>query len=286
MITKILVTGCKGQLGNELQLISPHYPYSFTFVDKEECDLTDKQAVAAMIDTLRPDAIINCAAYTAVDDAESHADMAEVLNAKTVQWLAERAKQINALLIHISTDYVFDGTKATPYNETDETNPISVYGKTKLLGELAVKELQPRAVIIRTAWLYSSFGKNFVKTIMRLTAERDSLNVVCDQIGTPTYAADLAKAIMHILAQADSINGVELFNYSNEGKISWYDFAKRIAELAGNICTINPVPTTAYPTPAHRPQYSLLDKTKIKQRFQLQIPQWDESLQQCMALLK
>ena len=280
MITKILVTGCKGQLGNELQLLSPHYSYSFTFVDKEECDLTDKQAVAAMIDTLRPDAIINCAAYTAVDDAESHADMAEVLNAKTVQWLAKSAKQINALLIHISTDYVFDGTKATPYNETDETNPISMYGKTKLLGELAVKELQPHAVIIRTAWLYGD-GKNFAKTMLALSETHDTLRVVNDQIGSPTSASELAKAIAYL----EPTENYGLFHGTCEGICSWADFAAEVLRLAKKSTVVEGISTEEYNSPTKRPAYSVLENYMFKLTTDFMFADWHDAIAQYMANL-
>ena len=281
----ILVTGSKGQVGSELQELSALYDYNFYFTDRDSLDITDKESIAAFIKNNAIDVIINAAAYTAVDKAEEDQTNADKVNHLATQYLAEIAKEQNIKLIHISTDYVFDGKNYKPYNEDDNTNPNGVYGATKLAGEKAMQEINPKnSIIIRTSWVYSSFGANFVKTMLRLGKERDSLGVIFDQVGTPTYARDLAKAILDILPQVTS-ETVEIYNYSNEGVLSWYDFAKEIMRMAKIDCQINPIETKEYLTPATRPHYSLLNKAKIKKEFNLTIPYWKDSLDECLRKL-
>lgn len=286
MQKKILVTGTKGQLGNEIRLLSETYPqFQFVYVDIDDLDLTDEGKVSKYIAENAFHYIINCAAYTAVDKAEDDLETAYKVNRNAVMYLAQAAHQANAKIIHISTDYVFDGTAVKPYRENDRVNPQSIYGKSKLEGEDILRKFCPESIIIRTAWLYSTFGNNFVKTMIRLGKEKDALNVVSDQLGTPTYAGDLAKAILDIIVWIEQKENmpVGIFHYSNEGEISWYDFAVKIHELAGiKDCKITPVPTSAYPTRAKRPAYSILDKHKITQTFQLKIPDWKTSLQKCI----
>lgn len=272
-----LVTGANGQLGNELRLLLKD---NALYVDKDQLDITDAEAVKGFVSANRFDAIINCAAYTAVDKAEADEKLAGDINARGPENLAKTGIP----LIHISTDYVFDGTNCRPYVETDAVNPQSVYGRTKLAGEQAVLENASAAVIIRTAWLYSEFGNNFVKTMRRLGAEKAQLNVVFDQVGTPTYAADLAAAVVHILPRLRP-GMKEIFHFSNEGVCSWYDFAVEIMKLSGLDCRINPIESKDYPTPARRPFYSVLNKTKIKQTFNIEINHWKESLQSCLKHL-
>ena len=274
----ILVTGAKGQVGSEIKELSSTYPYVFYFTCKDTLDITNKQAIEAFIQKHHITAIINCAAYTAVDKAESDEKTANNINHIGVKNLAELSSVYTLKLIHISTDYVFDGTNYTPYRETDRTNPQSVYGNTKHLGEAALLHVNPKnTLIIRTSWVYSSYGANFVKTMLRLAKERESLGVIYDQVGTPTYAKDLAKAILDILPLI-STTQTEIYHYSNEGVCSWYDFAKEIMNLAGLTCKINPIETKDYPTPAKRPSYSLLNKAKIKNDYNIEIPYWKESL--------
>ena len=281
----ILVTGSKGQVGSELQELAGSYEYNFFFTDRDSLDITDKESIVAFVKNNSIDTIINAAAYTAVDRAEEDAVNADKVNHLATQYLAEIAKEQNIKLIHISTDYVFDGKNYKPYNEDDVTNPNGVYGATKLAGEKAMQEINPKnSIIIRTSWVYSSFGANFVKTMLRLGKERDSLGVIFDQVGTPTYARDLAKAILDILPQVNS-ERVEIYNYSNEGVLSWYDFAKEIMRMAKLECQINPIETKEYPTPAIRPHYSLLNKAKIKKAFDLDIPYWKDSLDACLRTL-
>ena len=281
----ILVTGSKGQVGSELQELSALYDYNFYFTDRDSLDITDKESIAAFIKNNAIDVIINAAAYTAVDKAEEDQTNADKVNHLATQYLAEIAKEQNIKLIHISTDYVFDGKNYKPYNEDDNTNPNGVYGATKLAGEKAMQEINPKnSIIIRTSWVYSSFGANFVKTMLRLGKERDSLGVIFDQVGTPTYARDLAKAILDILPQVTS-ETVEIYNYSNEGVLSWYDFAKEIMRMAKLDCQINLIETKEYPTPAIRPHYSLLNKAKIKKEFNIEIPYWKDSLNECLRKL-
>ncbi|MCL1932603.1 MAG: dTDP-4-dehydrorhamnose reductase [Candidatus Azobacteroides sp.] len=279
----ILITGAKGQLGCELQKLISLYPqYRFFPADIDTIDLCDKEALEGFAKKNRINYIINCAAYTAVDKAEDDIASCYRVNRDAVRNLAEVAAG-KAKIIHISTDYVFDGTSQRPLRETDEPNPQSVYGKSKLEGEqMLLKTAPDNSIIIRTAWLYSSFGNNFVKTMIRLGKEKESINVVSDQIGTPTYAADLAKAVLRIIEESEEKNTFQsgIYHYSNEGVCSWYDFCLKIHELAGiNTCKVRPVSTAEYPTKAIRPAYSVLDKTKIKATFHLTIPTWEESLE-------
>ncbi len=280
----ILITGCNGQLGNELQLLEKNYPqYTFFNTDVNELDITDAAAIGRYVDSNNIDIIINCAAYTAVDKAESNKELCKALNAEAPAYLAEAVAKRNGWMIQVSTDYVFDGTKCTPYVETDTPCPNSVYGSTKLDGEIAVERACSNTMIIRTAWLYSSFGNNFVKTMMRLGKEKEELNVIFDQIGTPTYARDLAVAIMAAVEKG-IVPGI--YHFSNEGVISWYDFTKAIHRLSGiNTCHVRPIHTAEYPTAASRPHYSVLDKTKIKQTYNIEIPYWEESLAECINIL-
>ena len=280
----ILVTGCNGQLGNEIQLLERKYPeHTFYNTDVAELDITDAAAIERFIEENSINGIVNCAAYTAVDKAEDNEELCTKLNAEAPAFLARAIGQRGGWIIHVSTDYVFDGTKHTPYVETDDTCPNSVYGKTKLVGEFNILKCCEKSVIIRTAWLYSTFGGNFVKTMLRLGREKDQLGVIFDQIGTPTYARDLAIAIMTIIGKG-IVPGI--YHFSNEGVISWYDFTKAIHRIAGiRSCTVRPLHTAEYPTPAARPHYSVLDKTKIKQTYGIDIPYWEESLEQCINKL-
>jgi dTDP-4-dehydrorhamnose reductase len=283
----ILVTGANGQMGNELQVLAPAFPdYQFLFVAKEELSIADETSIKKYFSENIIDFCINCAAYTAVDKAENDEANAYFLNADAVGNLATVCANNNAQLIHISTDYVFDGTASKPYNETGNTNPVSIYGKSKLQGEEWAMQNAPSTIIIRTAWLYSSYKANFVKTMLRLMKEKESINVVSDQFGCPTYAADLAAAILHIIASGKSKEKSGIYHYSNAGITNWYEFAVAIKELTGNNCIVNPIPTSQYPTPAKRPAYSVLDTTKIKETFKLDIPNWEKSLEKCLDLLK
>jgi dTDP-4-dehydrorhamnose reductase len=277
---KVLVTGSKGQLGSELKdLVSDE---NFYFTDRDTLDIADKEAVENFCKENSIDTIINCAAYTAVDKAEEDVENAEKINHLAVKYLAEVAKENGIKLVHVSTDYVFDGENFKPYVESDATNPNGVYGSTKLAGEEAIKKVNPHnTIIIRTSWVYSSFGANFVKTMLRLGKERDALGVIFDQVGTPTYAKDLAQAILDILPKIKS-ETVEIYNYSNEGVLSWYDFAKEIMKMAKIACKVNPIETKAYPTPAKRPHYSLLNKAKIKETFNIEVPYWKDGLNDCL----
>ena len=278
----ILITGCNGQLGNEMQLLeNENNEHQWFNTDVEELDITNLLAVEQFVAQNKIDGIVNCAAYTAVDKAESDKELCTTLNTVAPAYLAAAVEKRGGWIIQISTDYVFNGTKHTPYVEDDTPCPDSVYGSTKLAGELGVQKFCKKAVIIRTAWLYSTFGNNFVKTMMRLGKEKDELGVIFDQIGTPTYARDLAVAIMAIIKKG-IVPGV--YHFSNEGVISWYDFAKAIHRLAGiGTCHVRPLHTEDYPTPANRPHYSVLDKTKIKQTFGFEVPYWEESLAECIA---
>ena len=252
-------------------------------MDIEELDITNFKAICTLIETHDIDTIINCAAYTAVDQAEEDEEKAMKLNRDAVANLANAAVKLDCLLLHISTDYVFDGTSDHPYTEKDPTNPQSVYGRTKLEGEQAIKKSGCLYLIIRTAWLYSGYGHNFVKTISRLASERDELNVVNDQWGTPTYAGDLAEAIIRIMERDDLPELEGVYHFTNEGACTWYDFAKEIVAITGAKCKVNPVTTGEYPSKAKRPAYSILDKTKIKETFDLEIRDWREALKSCMA---
>ena len=280
----ILVTGCNGQLGSEMQLLEKENPqHTFFNTDVEELDITDQDAIEKFVAYNGIDGIVNCAAYTAVDNAEANEELCTRLNAEAPAYLAAAVGRRGGWMIQISTDYVFDGTKHTPYTEDDDTCPNSVYGKTKLVGELNVQKLCENSMIIRTAWLYSTFGNNFVKTMIRLGKEKPELGVIFDQIGTPTYARDLAVAIFAAVNKG-IVPGV--YHFSNEGVISWYDFTKAIHRIAGiNTCHVRPLHTAEYPTPAKRPHYSVLDKTKIKNTFGIEVPYWEESLRECIEKL-
>ncbi|MBP3774940.1 MAG: dTDP-4-dehydrorhamnose reductase [Bacteroidaceae bacterium] len=281
----ILITGSNGQLGTELRLLAQQHPeHRYVFTDIQELDITHEAAVQALVEQEQVDCIINCAAYTAVDKAESDPALCTLLNATAPALLAAAMEQRGGIMLHISTDYVFDGTAHVPYTEDAPTHPQSTYGRTKLMGEEAVRQACRRSIILRTAWLYSPWGNNFVKTMMRLGRERDALGVVFDQVGTPTYAADLAQAILTILGQ-DIVPGT--YHFTNEGVTSWYDFALAIHRLSGiTTCHVRPLHTADYPTPAQRPHYSVLDKTKVKDTYHLAIPHWEESLRQCIRRLQ
>jgi len=280
---KILVTGSNGQLGNEIGMLRSAYPsYEFLLTDLAELDITHEQAIDELFSQYKPAVVINCAAYTAVDKAEQEEKIAFLINSSAVGNLARAASKHHALLVHISTDYVFDGKNHRPYVENDPTNPVSMYAKSKHAGEQQIHSFANNALIIRTSWLYSEFGLNFVKTIMKYGKERGKLNVVFDQVGTPTYAHDLAKVILDIVEKKTISAGVEIFHFSNEGVTSWYDFAKAIVEFSGIDCRINPIETKDYPLPAARPYYSVFNKSKIKERFQIEIPFWRDSLRKCM----
>lgn len=285
-MVNILVTGSEGQLGSEIKKLSVSYKYNFFFTTKKDLDISDFKITKNFIDNNLINIIINCAAYTAVDKAENNEKQANIINNKSIENLAIISKEKKIKLIHISTDYVFDGKNYKPYKETDETNSNSVYGKTKLNGEKAIIKTNPlNSVIIRTSWLYSSYGNNFVKTILRLSEEKKELNIVFDQVGTPTYARDLAKVILNILLKIKN-NKVELYHYSNEGALSWYDFAKEIINITKLNCNINPIESKEYPTLAKRPHYSLLNKSKIKYDFNISIPYWKDSLDVCLRELR
>jgi dTDP-4-dehydrorhamnose reductase len=282
---KILVTGANGQLGKELkQLSSSFTQFEFQFLSREDLPIHHFELVRNFFSVYHPDYLINCAAYTAVDRAESEKELAFQVNGEAVGVLAAVCKEKNCRFIHISTDYVFDGTATTPYKEDHPTNPQSVYGASKLEGEQQAFRFNPDSILIRTSWVYSEFGKNFVKTMLKLMQEREELNVVSDQVGSPTYAADLAAAILHIISSGKWEAGI--YHYSNEGVISWYDFAVAINELSVSNCKVNAIPTSAYPTPAKRPAYSVLDKSKIMATFHLLIPGWKKSLATCLERLK
>ena len=260
---KILVTGANGQLGSEIKMLAPNYPnFEFIFTDIEDFPLDQSDVIVANFNIIKPDIVINCAAYTAVDKAEQDQVVADAINHLAIATLANLCNDSGAKLVHISTDYVFDGTSPIAYTETDIPNPKSVYGVTKLAGEIACMKNCPESIIIRTAWVYSEFGNNFVKTMLRLMTERDSLSVVNDQVGSPTYAADLAQVILTILNSDKWESGI--YHYSNAGEISWYDFAMDIKEIGNKTCDITGIPASSYPTPAERPAYSLLDKSKIQ----------------------
>lgn len=281
----ILVTGSNGQVGSEIKELSLNYPYNFFFTDRDTLDITNEEAIKNFIEENNINTIINCAAYTAVDKAESDEITADLVNRKAVKKLAKISLLNNIKLIHISTDYVFDGKAYKPYCEEFQTNPKSVYGKTKLDGENEMIKINPaNSIIIRTSWVYSSFGANFVKTMLRLGKEKESIGVIFDQVGTPTYAKDLAKTILEIIPKIQN-SKLSIYHYSNEGAISWYDFAKEIMKMAKLPCQINPIETYQYPTPAKRPPYSLLNKAKIKSTFDIEIPYWKDGLDDCLKRL-
>ena len=288
----ILVTGANGQLGKELQALVRNkqnsIQHNFFFTDKNELDITEKKSIENFLAKEKISTIINCAAYTAVDKAEEEKELADLINHKAVENLAKSTKEHNIPLIHISTDYVFDGTSCKPYKETDPTNPQNVYGITKLKGEEAFQNSGAKGVIIRTSWVYSPFGKNFVKTMLSLAKSKKELRIIYDQIGSPTYARDLAKTILHIMQNPKftTLRSVEIYHYSNEGVCSWYDFAKAIFDLQDIDIKLFPIATEEYPTPAKRPHYSVLSKKKIKEDFGIEIPYWRDSLKDCLIRLK
>jgi dTDP-4-dehydrorhamnose reductase len=287
----ILVTGSTGQLGQSIHSIRADYlDYDFVFASRQQLDLSNETSIADFFEHNTFDIVINCAAYTAVDKAESEPELANQINHFAIEQLANIAKQDHAKLIHISTDYVFSGNQCRPYIETDEVAPHGVYGKTKLQGEQALqKTLKTNAIIIRTSWLYSEYGNNFFKTMIKLGQDRDNLNVIFDQVGTPTYAKDLAKAIMSII-QSQEFNQTDfktnIVHFSNEGVCSWYDFAKTIFELTNIQCQVSPIETLNYPTPATRPHFSVLNKAKIKKTYHLTIPYWKDSAKWCLTALQ
>ena len=281
----ILVTGANGQLGNEMRRVSLDSRNRYLFTDVNELDITDATAVCNMLKKEQIDVIVNCAAYTNVDRAEDDFAMADLLNNKAVENLAVAAAETGATLIHVSTDYVFRGDKNIPCRESWETDPLGVYGKTKLAGEQSLVKAGCKYLIFRTAWLYSPFGKNFVKTMRQLTSTKDSLKVVFDQVGTPTYAGDLAALIYNIIEE-NLLDRQGVYHFSNEGVCSWYDFTVAIHRLAGiTSCKVKPLHTAEYPAKANRPAYSVLDKTKIKTTFGIEIPHWEESLKRCIDTL-
>lgn len=282
---QILVTGCRGQLGNEIQQLAPQYADTccFHFTDKDELDITDRKAVYQFVEQHAISIVINCAAFTAVDKAEDNAELCDLLNHIAPGYLAEAVASVGGTMIQVSTDYVFDGTACRPYREDDDTCPNSVYGRTKLAGEESVIRQCAGSMVIRTAWLYSTFGNNFVKTMIRLGREREQLGVVFDQIGTPTYARDLARVIL-LAVDRGIVPGV--YHFSNEGVTSWYDFTKAIHRLAGiDSCQVSPIHTEDYPVPAPRPHYSVLDKSKIMRTYGIDIPWWEDSLKACIKAL-
>ena len=305
--SKILVSGKNGQLGNEFQQLSTQFPrIEFIFLDKQSLDIADDSSVKAAFEKYTPSHFINCAAYTAVDKAETEQEVAYKTNAEAVGNIARYAYQFNTKLIHVSTDYVFDGNANNPYKETDATNPVNYYGYTKWLGEQLALRNNPNTIIIRSSWIYSSYGHNFVKTMLRLMKERKEISVVNDQFGSPTYAKDMAEAMLSIVNgelsmvnEQDQTSNVKprptgssgrdqtsnIFHFSNDGIISWYDFAVAIKEIEGFDCVIHPIPTTSYPTPAKRPAFSGLDKTKISDAFGIQLKNWKDSLQECLELM-
>ena len=284
----ILVTGANGQLGNEMRIVSKGSSDRYIFTDVEELDITSFEAVSNCVKENDINVVVNCAAYTNVDKAEDDEVTAELINAQSVEYLAKTCKDNDATLIHISTDYVFGGNEGnTPRTEDEPVNPTGAYGRTKLHGEQAIEKVGCKHIIIRTAWLYSEFGNNFVKTMRKLTSERDSLKVVFDQVGTPTYALDLAKTIQAFIEELKTSNFSLLtsnciYHFSNEGVTSWYDFAKEICELSGNTCDIQPCHSNEFPSKVKRPSYSVLDKTKIKNMLNIKIPHWKESLKICV----
>lgn len=281
----ILITGANGQLGNEMRRVSAVSSNHYIFTDVAELDITNPDAIRKMVNDNHIEVIVNCAAYTNVDKAEDDYEMADLLNNKAVENLAAAAKEVDATLIHVSTDYVFQGDRNIPCCEDWETNPLGVYGKTKLAGEQSLQRVGCKYLIFRTAWLYSSFGKNFVKTMQQLTADRDSLKVVFDQVGTPTYASDLADVIFKVIEE-EQFDKQGIYHFSNEGVCSWYDFAKEICELSGNTCDIQPCHSDEFPSKVKRPHFSVLDKTKLKSAFNIKVSYWKDSLIKCINELK
>lgn len=282
---RVLITGANGQLGNEMRRLGAVSPNEYLFTDVAELDITDKAAVAEFVKSNNVEIIVNCAAYTNVDKAEDDEATAELINATAVRNLAEAVKAVDGTLFHVSTDYVFGSEGNTPRTEDMPTNPLGVYGKTKLHGEQAIAEVGAKAIIIRTAWLYSEFGNNFLKTMLRLTAEKESLNVVFDQVGSPTYAGDLALAIFSIIEGGVYAGNEGVYHFSNEGICSWYDFATEIAVAAGHECIVMPCHSNEFPSKVTRPPFSVLDKTKIKTTFGIEIPHWRDSMLYCLQRL-
>lgn len=284
----ILVTGKNGQLGRELQALASMYPqYQFVFTDRSELDITNMQEVNSYFEKALPQYCVNAAAYTAVDKAETEKDLAMRVNAEAVSHLASACRRHKTQFIHISTDYVFSGTANAPYDETDEINPVNYYGLTKLMGEQNALTIDPSSIIIRTSWVYSAYGNNFVKTMLRLMADRETVKVVNDQYGSPTYAADLAEAILEIISFLSNLSSAGgLYHYSNEGNITWYDFAIAIKELSASPCNVVPIPTSEFPTPAKRPHWSIMSKEKICSEFSLQLSPWQDSLKRCFIALR
>ena len=284
----ILVTGANGQLGHEMQLAAKESENTYVFTDVaegyEKLDITNVDEVCRMVRERNIQVIVNCAAYTNVDKAEDDVVMADLLNNRAVENLAVAAKEADAVLVHVSTDYVFQGDRNVPCREDWPTHPLGVYGQTKLAGEQSLLRVGCRYLIFRTAWLYSAFGKNFVKTMQTLTATKDSLKVVFDQVGTPTYAGDLAALIYHII-ENDQLDKQGIYHYSNEGVCSWYDFAKEICALSGNVCDIQPCHSDEFPSKVQRPHFSVLDKTKVKETFGITVPYWKDSLVKCIEEL-
>ena len=282
---RVLITGANGQLGNEMRRLGAVSPNEYLFTDVAELDITDKAAVAEFVKSNNVEIIVNCAAYTNVDKAEDDEATAELINATAVRNLAEAVKAVDCTLFHVSTDYVFGSEGNTPRTEDMPTNPLGVYGKTKLHGEQAIAEVGAKAIIIRTAWLYSEFGNNFLKTMLRLTAEKESLNVVFDQVGSPTYAGDLALAIFSIIEGGVYAGNEGVYHFSNERVCSWYDFATEIAAAAGHECVVMPCHSNEFPSKVTRPPFSVLDKTKIKTTFGIEIPHWRDSMLYCLQRL-
>ena len=281
----ILITGSHGQLGNEMQQAAKSFPaFNYLYTDIEDLDICDRAALNAFVKANKVNIIVNCAAYTAVDKAEDDVELCYKINSDAVRNIGEVASENNLKVVQISTDYVFDGTNHIPYTEDQPVCPDTVYGKSKLAGEQALMASCKDAVIIRTAWLYSSFGNNFVKTMIKLGTERDSLNVIFDQIGSPTYAADLAHAILKVLSHETFVPGI--YHFSDEGVCSWYDFTKTIHRIAGIACDVHPIKTKDYPARTPRPHYSVLNKAKIKSTYGIVIPHWEESLERCIKILK
>lgn len=281
----ILVTGANGQLGKELKQLAPSFPqYDFIFLSREDLPIHHFETVRHYFKTYQPQYFINCAAYTAVDRAEQEKDLAFQVNGEAVGVLAAVCKENNCRFIHFSTDYVFDGTATTPYKETFPPHPVNTYGASKLEGEKQALQFNPGSIIIRTSWVYSEFGKNFVRTMVKLMKEKEEINVVNDQVGSPTYAADLAEVILQIIASGNWHPGI--YNFSNKGIINWYDFAVAIKELNKSNCKVNPISTAQYPTPAKRPVYSVLDSSKIQETYGIQLKDWRESLRICLSRLK
>lgn len=280
----ILITGANGQVGRELRTLAATYAApTFIFTDREELDITRPADIQRKLEEHQPDVLINCAAYTAVDKAESEPEEAAMINAGAPAFLAKACAEAGTFLIHLSTDYVYDNQRNRPLLETDDVYPQSVYARTKLEGEYAIWERTERAMVLRTSWVYSPFGHNFVKTMLRLGKKRHPLRIVVDQIGTPTYGWDLAQAILEIIINHPYADHPGTYNYSNEGVASWYDFAMAIFTERNMLCPVDPILSEAYPTPAHRPVYSVLDKTKIKETFDLEIPHWMDSLHHCLS---